>query len=312
MRKIAVVFPGQGSQCVGMLADLENTACVKETLRQADAVLGYPISDMIARGPESLLNQTVHTQPALVVTCVAIYRALLEKTDLIPTYFAGHSLGEFAAYAASGILSFKDTLNLVRLRAERMQDIARRHPGHMSAVLGLTADVIASVCSTVPDEGFVTPVNYNSPLQTVIAGTGKAFESAKVALKNAGAKLVIDLPISTAFHTYLFEPVARILLNRLQALDIHPTQAPVVANIDGTAKETKPEIITSLSEQVSNPVQWVRTQDFFLRNNVTDIIECGPGKTLTGLARRTVKGIALFNASDSKSIDAVAAALATE
>ena len=123
---------------------------------------------------------------------------------------------------------------------------------------------------------------------------------------------MIDLPISTAFHTYLFEPVARILLNRLQALDIHPTQAPVVANIDGTAKETKPEIITSLSEQVSNPVQWVRTQDFFLRNNVTDIIECGPGKTLTGLARRTVKGIALFNASDIKSIDAVAAALATE
>ena len=312
MKKIAVVFPGQGSQCVGMLAGLEGTPCVRETLREADAVLGYPISDLIAQGPEAVLNQTVHTQPALVVACVALYRVLAEKTGLIPSFFAGHSLGEFAAYAASEVLSFKDALTLVRLRAERMQEIARIHPGHMAAVLGLTAESVSDVCHKIKAEGFVTPVNFNSPLQTVIAGTGKAFESARGALKEAGAKLVVDLPVATAFHTSLFEPVSRILKAHLQTLEVHPAKIPVIANIDATVKTAKSDLMTSLSEQVSHPVQWVKTQDFFLSHGVTDIIECGPGRTLTGLAKRTLKGIGLFNASSAQSINAIAANFATE
>lgn len=312
MRKIAVVFPGQGSQCVGMLSGLEDHPSVRKTLEEADSILGYSISEIIARGPQEVLNQTVHTQPALVVSCVAVYRALAEKTRLIPTYFAGHSLGEFAACAASGLLSFADTVRLVRLRAERMQEIAARHPGHMVAVLGLAAKDIDSVCSRVEGEGFVKPVNFNAPLQTVIAGIGPALDRAKDALKEAGAKMIVDLPVAAAFHTDLFTPVARALKDTLQTLDIHTAATPVVANIDGSVKTTKEDIVTSLSEQVSHPVQWVKTQDLFLKNGVTDLIECGPGRTLTGLAKRTLKGITLFNASSAQSIESIAAQFATE
>lgn len=312
MRKIAVVFPGQGSQCIGMLSGLEDRPSVRETLDEADSILGHSISEIIARGPQDLLNQTVHTQPALVVSCVAVYRALVEKTGLVPTYFAGHSLGEFAACAASGLLSFADTVKLVRLRAERMQKIAALHPGHMAAVLGLTAETIDSVCSRFTDAGFVKPVNFNTPLQTVIAGTGQAFECAKEALKEAGAKLIVDLPVTAAFHTDLFTPVARVLKDALQTLDVNTDATPVVANIDGSVKATKQDVITSLSEQVSHPVQWVKTQDFFLKNGVTDIVECGPGRALTGLAKRTLKGITLFNASNAQSIESIAAQFSTE
>ncbi len=304
--KLALVFPGQGAQTLGMLDDFEEIACVKDTLDLADSVLGYPLSSLIAKGPEEKLNETIHTQPALFVTSVAIWRTLKEKLTLAPSYFAGHSLGEYAAYVASGAISFEDALRLVQYRAERMQEIGNNNPGAMAAIIGLESDAVSALCKEVKADGFVYPANFNSPLQTVIAGTSEALHKAKALAKEKGARLVVDLAVSAPFHTALFEPVALGLKEKLQTIAISMESTPVVANIDAQPHTDKESLIDSLANQVSHPVQWSKTQLFLQGEGVDTVIECGPGRTLTGLAKRTMKAVKLLNCSSLESIETIA------
>ena len=307
--KLALVFPGQGVQTLGMLNSFEGVDCVKTTLSEADSILGYALSSLIANGPEAKLHETIYTQPAIFVASVAIWRALKEKTGLAPAFFAGHSLGEYAAYVASGAIGFEDALKLVQYRAERMQEIGEKNPGGMTAIIGLDTDAIATLCKEVQGEGFVTPANFNSPQQTVIAGTKEALAKAKVLAKEKGARLIVDLAVSAPFHTAIFEPVASGLKEKLLATDIKVDSTPVIANIDAKPQADMDSLIDSLANQVSHPVQWTKTQLFLQGQGVDTLIECGPGKTLTGLAKRTMKGVKLLNCPSRESIDSIASIL---
>lgn len=307
--KLAVVFPGQGVQAIGMLRDFEGLACVKETLDKADLHLGYSISTLIDKGPVDKLNETRYTQPALFVTSVAIWRALKEKLPVAPAFFAGHSLGEYAAYVASGAIAFEDALDLVQYRAQRMQEIGDKAPGGMAAIIGLDPDAITALCKEIDGEGFVCAANFNSPQQTVIAGTKEALAKAKVLAKEKGARLIVDLAVSAPFHTPIFEPVASGLRERLQAIKITLNATAVVANIDAAPQRDCESLIESLAKQVSYPVQWTKTQLFLQSQGVDTVIECGPGKTLTGLAKRTMKAVKLINCSNRESIEAIASSL---
>ncbi len=307
--KLAVVFPGQGVQAIGMLRDFEALTCVKETLDQADFLLGYSISSLIHEGPVDKLNETRYTQPALFVTCVAIWRALKEKLPLAPAFFAGHSLGEYAAYVASGAINFEDALSLVQYRAERMQEIGKQNPGGMTAIIGLDSKAITALCKEVESEGFVTAANFNSPIQTVIAGTKEGLAKAKALAKDRGARLIVDLSVAAPFHTAIFEPVAAGLRDRLHAIAISEKRTPVVANIDAVVHADNEALIVSLAEQVSHPVQWSKTQEFLQSVGVDTVIECGPGRTLTGLAKRTMKATKLVNCASLESIENIATTL---
>ena len=307
--KLAVVFPGQGVQALGMLREFEALSCVKNTLSEADSVLGYSLSTLINQGPEKKLFETIYTQPALFVTSVAIWRALKDFLPVAPSFFAGHSLGEYAAYVASGAIAFSDALRLVQFRAQRMDEIGQRNPGGMSAIIGLDCDVIASLCQEVKTNGFVYPANFNSPQQTVIAGSMQALTQAKHLAKEKGARLIVDLSVSAPFHTPIFEPVAKDLREKLQTIAISTEASPVVANIDAAVHHDKSNLVDSLSKQVSHPVQWTKTQFFLQSQGVDTLIECGPGRTLTGLAKRTMKVVKLFNCSNLESIEKIASHL---
>lgn len=307
--KLAVVFPGQGAQTLGMLNAFVGLDCVKETLNQADSVLGYALSSLIAEGPEEKLNETIYTQPALFVTAVAIWRALKEKLSVTPSYFAGHSLGEYAAYVASGTIAFEDALRLVQYRAQRMQEIGEKNPGGMAAIIGLDSETLSTLCKEVKAEGFVYPANFNSPQQTVIAGTSVALNKAKALAKEKGARLIVDLSVSAPFHTAIFEPVAIGLKEKLQGIAIALGKTPVVANIDAAVHKDKVSLIESLANQVSHPVEWSKTQLFLQGEGVDTLIECGPGRTLTGLAKRTMKAVKLLNCSSVESIQTIASNL---
>ncbi len=310
--KLAVVFPGQGSQHVGMLRGFDELPCVRETLETADAVLGGSFSELIRNGSDALLNETAHTQPVLLTVCVAMYRALSERVHLKPIFFAGHSLGEYTAYVASGRIRFEDALRLVKFRAERMQEVALKNPGGMSAVIGLNSEETTQVCQSVKSAGFVEPANFNAALQTVIAGTKDALEAAKKIALQKGARCVIDLPVSAAFHTHLFEGVAESLREKLNSITINSTTTPVIANIDAMPHEAAEEVRLTLSAQTSHPVQWLNTMRRMEKEGVSTLLECGPGRVITGLAKRTMAGVRLLNCSNLESIDLISNELAKE
>ena len=290
--KIALVFPGQGSQKVGMLAQAhEHFQSVRDTFAEASQTLGYDMWDLVQNGDQAALNLTETTQPVLLTSSVALWRAWLEQGGPSPALMAGHSLGEFSALVCAGALAFSDAVQLVRQRGAFMQSAVPVGEGAMAAIIGLDDDAINKVCAdTAAATGqVVAAVNFNSPGQVVIAGHSSAVEAAIDALKEAGAKRAMPLPVSAPFHTELMRPAGERLAEAMADIRFAAPEVPVVHNVNA-ATESEPERIRALLvEQIYSPVQWTGCVAAIAAAGVVDIVECGPGKVLSGLNRRIDK-----------------------
>ncbi len=299
----AFVFPGQGSQKVGMmsayLTGADQTGIVKATFEEASKALGQDLWQMVAEGPAESLSQTVNTQPIMLTAGIAAWRLWLEKGGKLPSVVAGHSLGEYSALVAAGVISFKDAVPLVRLRAAAMQEAVPLGTGAMAAILALDVDSIRQACAESMQENageVVEPVNFNDPSQTVIAGHKAAVERAMEICKARGAKRALALPVSAPFHSSLIRPAADKLAERLAQLTFNTPTISVINNVD-VAIETDPaKIKDALIRQAYNPVRWVETMQKVSSMDISTVAECGPGKVLAGLAKRcadTLSGVAL-------------------
>lgn len=304
----AFVFPGQGSQSVGMMGAYGDSAVVRATFDEASATLDQDLWQLVAEGPAELLAQTVNTQPLMLTAAIAAYRLWLEKGGRQPAVVAGHSLGEYSALVAAGVIDFKDAVPLVRLRASAMQEAVPVGTGAMAAILNLDDDKIREACAEAEAEvgegQVVQPVNFNGPGQTVIAGSKAAVERACEGCKARGAKRAVLLPVSAPFHSSLIRPAADKLGARLAELDFKVPAIPVVNNVD-VAIETDPaKIKDALVRQAYSPVRWVETVQKIAAMGVTDVAECGPGKVLAGLVKRCADGVNGIALCDAASIEA--------
>ena len=302
--KLAFVFPGQGSQAVGMLADYGSHPAVRATLDEASGVLGQDLWALVENGPAEALNQTVNTQPVMLAAGVAVWRAWIAAGGARPTIVAGHSLGEYSALVAVGALAFADALPLVRFRAQAMQDAVPAGVGAMAAILGLDDAGVAAACAEAAQGQCVEPVNYNAPSQVVIAGHREAVERAVAAAKARGAKRAMLLPVSAPFHSSLLKPAADRLAARLAATPMAPPSIPVLHNVDVQEKPAPDAIRAALAQQAANPVRWVQTIEALAARGVTHVVECGPGKVLAGLNRRIAPDLQTYALTDSTDIDA--------
>jgi len=302
MYKNAVVFPGQGSQSVGMLADVvEQFPIAKETLAEADDVLGFDLSDLILNGPVEALNSTNNTQPALVAIEVALWRALDNKINA--DVFAGHSLGEYSALVCAGSLKFEDALKLVRRRGELMQKAVPDGVGAMAAILNMADEEVETICEQQAQGQIVQAANYNSPGQLVIAGNKEAVERAVVACKEAGARRAMLLPVSGPFHSALMQPAADDFSAYLSEFEVVAPSKPVLQNASNAFEVDASIIKTNLVKQIASPVRWTSTIELLAQNGCENIYEVGPGKVLTGLNKRIAKAL---NNQNISSVDAVA------
>lgn len=286
----AFVFPGQGSQSVGMLGDVEALPVVARTLGEAADILGAELLRVLREGPADALNLTENTQPLMLTASVALFRLWLEQGGAEPAWVAGHSLGEYSALVASGALAFEDALPLVRFRARAMQEAAPAGSGAMAAVLGLDDDTVRAECARIAAAGgpreLVQAVNFNAPMQVVIAGAKAGVEKAAEALKARGAKRVLPLPVSAPFHSALMRPAAERLAEYLNHVTIRTPRIPLVNNVD-VAVETEPQAIRdALVRQADHPVRWVECVQELKAHGARALIECGPGKVLAGLTKR--------------------------
>ena len=307
---IAFVFPGQGSQSVGMMAGFDAHPVVRATFGEASAVLGEDLWALVTDGPEEALNRTVNTQPAMLTAGVAVWRAWQDAGGAAPSIVAGHSLGEYTALVASGALAFLDAVPLVRFRAQAMQEAVPAGVGAMAAILGLDAKGVAAACAEAAQGEVVEPVNFNTPEQIVIAGHRGAVERAIDAATARGAKRGVLLPVSAPFHSSLMKPAAERLAAKLVGVPFTVPAIPVVANVDARAKSDPDAIRAALTLQAASPVRWVETIQAFAAGGVTHVIECGPGRVLTGMSKRidrNLKGAALDAGAD---IDSTLAVLA--
>jgi [acyl-carrier-protein] S-malonyltransferase len=307
MTKFAVVFPGQGSQSVGMMNGFADSPVVERTFREASAILGEDLWALAAGGPAEALARTVVTQPLMLTAGVACWRAWQERGGPMPAFFAGHSLGEYTALVAAGSLRFEDALPLVRLRAQAMQEAVPEGTGGIAAIVGLADDKIAQVCAEAAQGEVLEPANLNSPGQIVIAGHRAAVERGMAAAKAHGAKIVKMLPMSAPSHCSLMRPAAERLRERLAGVPVAAPKVPVVQNADVAAFDDPDRIRQALVEQLFRPVRWVETVRYLHAGGVTRIVECGPGKVLAGLVKRTVDGVEAVAITDSA---ALAAAIA--
>lgn len=300
MTQFAFVFPGQGSQTVGMLDAWGDHAVVRDTLAEASQALGEDLAALIHAGPKEQLDLTTNTQPVMLAAAVACYRAWMTETGKAPALVAGHSLGEYSALVAAGSLTLADALPLVRFRAQAMQDAVPVGAGAMAAILGLEADVVRSTCAEV-EAAVGQPVsaaNFNDPKQTVIAGAKAAVDQACEALKGRGAKRALPLAVSAPFHCALMKPAAEKLRERLGSVTIRPPQIPLINNID-VAVQTEPEAIRdALYRQAFGPVRWVEIVQAMRTRGTTHLVECGPGKVLAGLAKRIDADLIVGNVLD--------------
>jgi len=296
MSQTAIVFPGQGSQSLGMLADIaQKFAVVEQTFAQASNVLGYDLWALVQDGPADDLNRTDRTQPALLAASVALWRVWNEQGGETPTYLAGHSLGEYSALVCAGALDFEDAIKLVELRGQFMLEAVPQGVGSMAAIIGLADDAIANACTEAAEQQVVAPVNYNSPGQVVIAGHKEAVDRASVLCKEAGAKRALPLAVSVPSHCSLMQPAAEKLAQQLAGITINSPAIPVVNNVDVVAASEPSEIKHALQRQLFSPVRWTETVQFLAAHDVTRQVEIGPGKVLSGLAKRidkTVVGVA--------------------
>lgn len=300
----AFVFPGQGSQSVGMMAAYGDNAVVRATFDEASAALGDDLWTMVAEGPADALTQTVNTQPVMLTAGIAAWRLWLEKGGRRPTVLAGHSLGEYSALVAAGVLEFSDAVPLVRLRAAAMQEAVPLGTGAMAAVLGLDNAGIAAACAEAAQGEIVEPVNFNANGQTVIAGHKDAVERAMAACKARGAKMAKALPVSAPFHSSLIRPAADKLAARLAQLSMKAPGIPVINNVDVEIENDPARIRDALVRQAYNPVRWVETVQKMAAMGVSTVAECGPGKVLAGLTKRCADGVAGVALCDAAAIDA--------
>jgi [acyl-carrier-protein] S-malonyltransferase len=309
--KFALVFPGQGSQSLGMMAAYGDAAIIRATFAEASNTLGRDLWQLATNGPADALNQTVNTQPLMLTAGVATYRLWQEKGGGLPAVMAGHSLGEYAALVAAGVISLADAVLLVELRARAMQEAVVAGEGAMAAVLGLDAAGVIAACEESAQGQVVQAVNFNEPKQTVIAGHKAAVERAAEAVKAKGAKRAVMLPVSAPFHCSLMLPAAEKLRVRLASVAFSSPSIPVINNVDVT-ELTDPEAIkSSLVHQAAAPVRWVETMQAMRRMGVTHVIECGRGKVLSGLAKRCDDGLVGMAMSDIAGMDAALAAITT-
>lgn len=288
MASLAFVFPGQGSQAVGMLDAWGDSAPVRETLAEASAALGFDIGRLIREGPKEQLDLTVNTQPVMLTVGVACFRAWMAETGVAPEALAGHSLGEYSALVASGALRLADALPLVRFRAEAMQAAVPVGVGAMAAILGLDAQAVRDGCAGVSARTgeTVEAVNFNDPKQTVIAGTKAGVDAACAALKEQGAKRALPLPVSAPFHSTLMRPAAERLKVRLAETAFATPRIPVVNNVDVAAVADEAALRDALYRQAYAPVRWVETIQALRARGATHVFECGPGKVLLGTIKR--------------------------
>ncbi|MGB8250028.1 MAG: ACP S-malonyltransferase [Azonexus sp.] len=300
----AFVFPGQGSQSVGMMAAYGDAAVVRATFDEASAALGDDLWSMVADGPAETLTQTVNTQPVMLTAAIAVWRLWLGQGGRQPALLAGHSLGEYSALVAAGVIDFKDAVPLVRLRAAAMQQAVPVGTGAMAAILGLDNAGIAAACAEAAQGEVVEPVNFNATGQTVIAGHKAAVERAMEACKARGAKMAKALPVSAPFHSSLIRPAADKLAVRLAELSLNAPQIPVINNVDVAIESDPARIKDALIRQAYNPVRWVETIQKMASMGVSTVAECGPGKVLAGLTKRCADGVTGIALADAAAIEA--------
>jgi len=300
----AILFPGQGSQSVGMMKGFADLPIVEQTFREAQAIAGIDYWTMANEGPAEVQNQTVNTQPLMLVAGVACWRAWRERGGPMPAYFAGHSLGEYTALVAAGSLSFEDALPLVRLRAQAMQEAVPEGTGGIAAIVGLEDAKLPAVLAEAAQGEVVEAANLNSPGQVVVAGHRAAVERAMVVAKAQGAKLVKMLPMSAPSHCSLMRPAAERLRARLEAIEVRKPEVPVVHNRFVEAFDAPDRIRTALVEQLDHPVRWIETVQWLSGHGVTRFVECAPGKVLAGLVKRISKEAEAVAVTDSAAMNA--------
>ena len=310
--KFALVFPGQGSQSLGMMSAYGDAPVIRATFDEASAALGRDLWQLVTEGPAEALNQTVNTQPLMLTADIAVYRLWLEKGGAQPVLVAGHSLGEYSALVAAGVLQLKDAAPLVELRAKAMQAAVPVGEGAMAAVMGLDAAAVIEACAEAAQGQVVQAVNFNEPKQTVIAGHKAAVERAAELVKAKGAKRALMLPVSAPFHCSLMQPAAEKLQARLAQLNFAAPQVPVLNNVDVAQASDPVAIKDALVRQAASPVRWVETMQAMQAAGVTHIFECGPGKVLSGLVKRCVEGIEGAAMNDLAGIEAALAVVNTE
>ncbi|WP_448556556.1 ACP S-malonyltransferase [Thalassotalea montiporae] len=299
---LAFVFPGQGSQAVGMLSDFADHEVVQSTFQEASAALGYDLWQLIAQGPAEQLNSTNFTQPALLTASVALWRVLKAESELAPAYLAGHSLGEYSALVCAGVLSLADAVTLVEKRGEFMQAAVPEGVGAMAAVIGLGDDAIVEACQQAAQDQVVSAVNFNSPGQVVIAGNSEAVVRASELCKEAGAKRVLPLPVSVPSHCALMKPAADELAKVLAEVTFNEPNIPVVNNVDVALENSAEAIKDALIRQLYSPVRWTETVEFLASQQVENLLEVGPGKVLQGLTKRINKALTCLAVNDNDTL----------
>jgi [acyl-carrier-protein] S-malonyltransferase len=306
---IAFVFPGQGSQQVGMMDGFADHPVVRATFAEASDVLGDDLWQLVQQGPADQLGLTRNTQPLMLTAGVAVWRAWREAGGAAPAYMAGHSLGEYSALVAAGAIAFRDAVPLVRFRAEAMQQAVAPGVGAMAAVIGADETTIAEACRDAAQGEVVEAANFNAPGQIVIAGNKAAVERAMIAARAGGAKRALLLPVSAPFHSSLLKPAAERLARHLAHVDIVAPVIPVVHNVD-VAMHSEPDAIrAALARQAASPVRWTETVRWLAAHGVTRIVECGPGRVLAGLTRRIDDGLTAFALTDGAALADARAAL---
>ncbi len=296
----AFVFPGQGSQSVGMLNSISERPEVRATLQEASEALGEDVAKLIAEGPAEALSLTTNTQPVMLTAGVAFYRAWLAAGGPAPQVMAGHSLGEYSALVAAGVISFKDAVPLVRFRAQAMQSAVPVGTGGMAAILGLDDATVIQVCAeaSTASGGIVEAVNFNAPGQVVIAGASDAVTKACELLKTAGAKRALPLPVSAPFHSSLLQPASEKLKDYLTKIEFKAPTISVINNVDVQILNDPSAIKDALVRQAAKPVRWQETIQAMAAQGITQVVECGPGKVLAGLSKRIndqVTGVPVFD-----------------
>jgi len=292
MSKLAFIFPGQGSQKVGMLAELaKDYAVIEETFAEASEVLGYDLWALVQAGPQEELNLTERTQPMLLTASVAIWRAWQQKNGVQPELMAGHSLGEWSALVCAGVVDFKAAVKLVQLRGKYMQEAVPAGEGSMAAIIGLDDDVIVSVCEEAAQGEVVSAVNFNSPGQVVIAGNTAAVDRACELCKEKGAKRAMPLAVSAPFHSALLRPAADKLAEDIAGVTFNTPAIPVAHNVHAKTESDPEAIKKAMIEQIYHPVLWVACVNTLVKKGVDTCVECGPGKVLSGLSKRIDRSI---------------------
>lgn len=304
MVSFAFVFPGQGSQSVGMMQAFANSEAVREVFAEASDALSQDLWTLVAEGPAEALSSTVNTQPVMLTAGYAVYREWLARGGAEPRMVAGHSLGEYTALVAAGVISFRDAVPLVRFRAQAMQEAVPVGTGAMAAILGLDDDTVRAACNEAAQGEVVEAVNFNAPSQVVIAGHKTAVERGAAAAKAKGAKRAVMLPVSAPFHASLLKPAAARLREYLERLSFSTPRIPVVNNVDVAVASDPAAIKDSLARQACSPVRWVEVVRRLKTEGVTHVVECGPGKVLSGMTKRIEPGLESSAITDPQSLQA--------